>query len=110
MNTLVLPDADAMRAIIQQAKHGHRSGEDVLWRVAHYFHMPLSEMLEGGNEPMFVLPRYVAMYLLRESGWSLSRIGRLIRKDHTTVLHGVRKVSAGRLVSPELDAIVKELL
>jgi hypothetical protein len=36
--------------------------------------------------------RQKAMYRMhRELGWSLPRIGRMLNRDHTTVLHGVRR-------------------
>ena len=53
------------------------------------------EALRGkGRARQVVLPRQVAMYLLREdAGASLVEIGRLLGgRDHSTVLHGVGKI------------------
>ncbi len=53
------------------------------------------EALRGkGRAKQVVLPRQVAMYLLREdTGASLVEIGRLLGgRDHSTVLHGVGKI------------------
>ena len=53
------------------------------------------EALRGkGRAKQVVLPRQVAMYLLREdAGASLVEIGRLLGgRDHSTVLHGVGKI------------------
>jgi chromosomal replication initiator protein len=37
-------------------------------------------------------PRFAAMYLSREvTGTSMPFIGRLFLRDHTTVLHGIRR-------------------
>ena len=65
------------------------------------------EALRGkGRAKQVVLPRQVAMYLLREdTGASLVEIGRLLGgRDHSTVLHGVRKI--GREL--ERNATVRE--
>ena len=54
-----------------------------------------NEALRGkGRAKQVVLPRQVAMYLLREdTGASLVEIGRLLGgRDHSTVLHGVGKI------------------
>ena len=65
------------------------------------------EALRGkGRAKQVVLPRQVAMYLLREdTGASLVEIGRLLGgRDHSTVLHGVGKI--GREL--ERNAAVRE--
>ncbi len=65
------------------------------------------EALRGkGRAKQVVLPRQVAMYLLREdAGASLVEIGRLLGgRDHSTVLHGVGKI--GREL--ERNATVRE--
>ena len=39
--------------------------------------------------------RQIVIYLLRrEFGWSLTRIGRYINRDHTSVHHAIKKVEA----------------
>jgi len=42
-----------------------------------------------------VLARHHCFWHFRQQGRSLPQIGRLMRRDHTTVLHGVRKFSEG---------------
>jgi chromosomal replication initiator protein len=50
-------------------------------------------------------PRQIAMYLAKElTQKSLPEIGELFGgRDHTTVLHAVRKISADRAKSPEMN-------
>ena len=52
-----------------------------------------------------VLPRQVAMYLAKElTQKSLPEIGDAFGgRDHTTVLHAVRKITAERTTNPELN-------
>lgn len=40
--------------------------------------------------PDLAHPRQEAMFRMRQAGFSLSQIGRFFRRDHTTVMHGVR--------------------
>ena len=40
----------------------------------------------------FIMPARFAMYkALRERNWSYPRIGRLFGKDHSTIIHGVKR-------------------
>ena len=57
-----------------------------------------------------VLARQLAMYLLRKvSGLSFALIGERYGRDHTTVLHAVRVVSARRDRDPEVGRLVSAL-
>lgn len=68
--------------------------ERVLQAVCSHFRVSLAELVGPGRRREVVVPRQVAMYLLRdELGLSLVEIGqRLGGRDHTTVLHGVEKI------------------
>lgn len=104
-----IPDADEMRRILNQCGVPPREAEHQLTAIAHRFCLTVEEMRNGGNQPRYVLPRHVAMYVLHERfGYSQPHIGRLLGKEHTTVLHGIRRIAKVRLLSPELDAILRE--
>ena len=49
--------------------------------------------------------RHVVFWILHQRCWSAPAIGELMHRDHTTVLHGVRRVES----SPELRAIADDL-
>jgi hypothetical protein len=55
--------------------------------------------------------RQILMYLAHNlTGYSYPQIGRLTGgRDHTTVLHAVRKITAMREAEPDIDAIITEL-
>ena len=58
-------------------------------------------------------PRQIAMFLCREYGKPYTLIGRHYSKDHTTILHGVRRIRALTQVDPEMGrqiAGVREIL
>ena len=63
----------------------------------------------------FVLPRQIVMYLCRElTDTSYVNIGKLLgKKDHTTIIHGVNKITAEMKTNEELknkvDIIIKKI-
>jgi chromosomal replication initiator protein len=62
--------------------------------VSDYFRIKLSELVAGGRHRAIARPRQMAMYLCKQwTSKSLSEIGdRFGGKDHTTVMHAIRKV------------------
>jgi chromosomal replication initiator protein len=62
--------------------------------VARHYDVTLRELTGRARNKEIVLPRQVAMYLLREeTGSSLVDIGNeLGKRDHTTVMHGITKI------------------
>lgn len=64
----------------------------VITEVAERHDLTLDEIRGPGRHRWLTRPRQEAMYLLWETGrYSLSQIGyHLGKRDHTTVLHGVR--------------------
>jgi chromosomal replication initiator protein len=68
--------------------------EDIQRRVADYFNLRLSDMLAKRRAQSIVRPRQVAMYLAKQlTSRSLPEIGRKFGgRDHTTVMHAVRRI------------------
>ncbi len=68
--------------------------EDIQRIVAQHFNVPRNEMLSNRRTRTVVRPRQIAMYLSKiMTPRSLPEIGRRFGgRDHTTVLHAVRKV------------------
>lgn len=79
--------------------------EDIQGRVAEHFNIRLSDMLSAKRKRIFARPRQVAMYLCKElTACSLPDIGRRFGgRDHTTVMHAVRRISELVLVDQQLD-------
>ncbi|HEX2281862.1 MAG TPA: helix-turn-helix domain-containing protein, partial [Thermomicrobiales bacterium] len=67
---------------------------DVVEAVMRHFNVELRDLRGKSRSKDIALPRQVAMYLLREeTDASLVEIGQeLGGRDHTTILHGVRKI------------------
>jgi chromosomal replication initiator protein len=72
----------------------------ILREVATFYSVDLRSLQGRGRSRNIVIPRQVAMYLLREeTDASLVEIGQLLGgRDHTTVMHGCDKI-AGELNS-----------
>lgn len=68
--------------------------EEIQKRVAEHYHMKLSEMHSARRSRAIARPRQVAMYLSKHlTTRSLPEIGRKFGgRDHTTVMHAVRKI------------------
>lgn len=67
----------------------------IILATAGYFQKPTSELLSDRKTTDIMLPRQVAMYLAKElTPQSYPNIGRRFRRDHTTVLHAVRKIES----------------
>ena len=72
--------------------------------VADYYKIKLSDLYGKRRLAGFVLPRQVAMYLSKEmTQKSLPDIGEAFGgRDHTTVLHAVRKINQEKTDNPQL--------
>ena len=68
--------------------------EEIQKRVAEHFNIRISDMHSARRARAVARPRQVAMYLAKQlTSRSLPEIGRKFGgRDHTTVMHAVRKV------------------
>jgi chromosomal replication initiator protein len=68
--------------------------EEIQRRVAEYYNVRLADMLSARRARAVAQPRQVAMYLSKQlTTRSLPEIGRKFGgRDHTTVIHAVRKI------------------
>ncbi|MBQ8671020.1 MAG: chromosomal replication initiator protein DnaA [Alphaproteobacteria bacterium] len=67
--------------------------DEIQKRVAEYFNISVKEMQSSRRARNVARPRQIAMYLAKHlTSRSLPEIGRKFDRDHTTVMHAVRKV------------------
>lgn len=62
--------------------------------AADLYGVDVDEVLSTSRNDRVVRARQAACWLLRGHGMSLPEIGKAIGRDHTTVLHAVRKIDA----------------
>lgn len=81
------------------------SVENIQKTVADYYKIKVADMYSKKRPASIARPRQIAMYLAKElTQKSLPEIGELFGgRDHTTVLHAVRKISAERQQLTELN-------
>ena len=81
------------------------SVENIQKTVADYYKIKVADMYSKKRPASIARPRQIAMYLAKElTQKSLPEIGELFGgRDHTTVLHAVRKIAAERQQLTELN-------
>jgi len=73
--------------------------------AASLFHVPAKRLLERNRRADVTSARYVAAWVLRRRRWSYAKIAELFDLDHSTIIHGLRKVAAtGDLLLAALNA------
>ena len=67
----------------------------ILEETAAYFGLTPDDLVSKSRSRPMTTARHMAMYLLRElTGLSLIKIGERFDRDHTTAIHGIRKVES----------------
>jgi chromosomal replication initiator protein len=80
----------------------------VLQLVADHYGLTVTDLVGPSRQRQVMRPRHVAMYLLHEHlGLSYVSIGKLLRRDHSTVIFGVRRIQAVE-DTEKLLALVRE--
>ncbi len=80
--------------------------------VAEKFGIKQTQLKEKSNTKTIVVPRQVAMYLVKElTTASLPEIGRAFGgKHHTTVIHSIGKIERLRQSDPDLNRLLHSLM
>lgn len=83
---------------------------EIAERVAAYYHVRVKDLTGPRRYRSFVIPRQVAMYLVRKhAAYSMEQIGEFFGRDHSTVVHAVQTVANDRKHDAEFDARVRYL-
>jgi chromosomal replication initiator protein len=85
--------------------------EEIQRRVAEHFNVRFAEMTSSRRARVVARPRQVAMYLSKQlTSRSLPEIGRKFGgRDHTTVMHAVRRIEELKDTDPVLAEDVELL-
>jgi chromosomal replication initiator protein len=105
----VAPDIATAEGLIGNARHSrpqHLTPKQIIDKTARHFQIDSKEICSAKRDKHIVVPRQVAMYLLRsELHLSFPRIAtELGRKDHTTAIHSVEKIEK----AVKLDLMIRE--
>jgi chromosomal replication initiator protein len=96
---------------VSKTRPKHLSAKQIIERTARHFQIPLEDIVGPKRDKDIVVPRQVAMYMLRsELHLSFPKIAReLGRKDHTTAIHSVDKIEQELRVDNNLRSAVAEI-
>lgn len=105
----VIPDittAEGLIGNVRQSRPQHVTAKQIIDKTARHFQIDVKEICSSKRDKHIVVPRQVAMYLLRsELHLSFPKIaGELGRKDHTTAIHSVEKIEK----AIKLDFLIRE--
>jgi chromosomal replication initiator protein len=106
----------AMSSLGNDSKESRLNIKQIAQAVAEYYHISLDAMCGKQRDKHIVMPRQIAMYLMRqETQASLLEIGQLFGgRDHSTVLHAYEKIDRAVNMNPalrrEVIAIREQLL
>ncbi len=107
------PDINIASSLLgsHQTRPKHISAKQIIERTARHFQVPMEDMLGPKRDKDIVVPRQVAMYMLRsELHLSFPKIAReLGRKDHTTAIHSVEKIEKESHFDVELRTAIAEI-
>ena len=98
--------AEGLLGNVRQSRPQHLTSKQIIDRTAKHFQLKLEEICGTQRDKHIVVPRQIAMYLLRsELHLSFPKIaGELGRKDHTTAIHSVEKIEK----AIKLDYVIRE--
>jgi len=84
----------AMSSLGDDSRESNLNIQQIAQAVAEYYHISLEDMCGKQRDKHIVMPRQIAMYLMRqETQASLFEIGQLFGgRDHSTVLHACEKI------------------
>ena len=107
-------DVDMARQVLASVLRAHtrRVTVDRIQReVADFYHIKLADMLSARRARDVARPRQIAMYLAKRlTPRSLPDIGRRFGgRDHTTVMHAVKRIESLRAGDGELSADIERL-
>ena len=106
---------EALKDIISPNAKKQITPQVIIEVVAEHFGISAADIVSKRRNSEFVLPRQICMYLCRElTTESLQSIGKsLNKKDHTTVIHGIEKITEDIKKNEELKnkiGIIKKKL
>jgi chromosomal replication initiator protein len=106
----------AMSSLGEDVRESRLNSRQIAEAVAEFYHISLEAMCGKQRDKHIVMPRQIAMYLIRqETQESLLEIGQLFGgRDHSTVLHACEKIDRAVNINPtlrrEIVAIREQLL
>lgn len=108
------PSVDVMKRLLGASTSPRKRSltpRIVLEKTSALFELPVSEIIGPKRDKDIVRPRQIAMYLMHEDiGLSYPKVGlQMGGRDHSTVMHSVRKIERSLELDHELQADLARL-
>ena len=108
------PDISAAEGIlgdIKRSRPQHITAKQIVDKTAKYYNIRPNDICSSRRDKFIALPRQVAMYLLRnELKMSFPKIAQeLGRKDHTTAMHSVEKITKESLTNVTIREQINDI-
>jgi chromosomal replication initiator protein len=105
---------DMAQDVLQDLLRAHERRvtiEDIQKQVAEHYQIRIADMHSARRARAVARPRQVAMYLAKQlTPRSLPEIGRKFGgRDHTTVMHAIRRIEELRALDPVLNEDIEQL-
>ena len=113
---ITLESAHELLHDLLRANERHVTIDEIQKKVAEHFNIKMAEMTSARRARIVARPRQVAMYLAKQlTPRSLPEIGRKFGgRDHTTVMHAVKKIeeltAADRALGEDVELLRRMLL
>lgn len=100
---------EALKDVIDPSTPKEITPQFIINVVAEHFDISPDDITSKKRNSEFVLPRQIVMYLCRTmTETSLVTIGKILgKKDHTTVMHGIKKITEGMAANEELKSKIE---
>ncbi|RYZ95551.1 MAG: chromosomal replication initiator protein DnaA, partial [Proteobacteria bacterium] len=102
---------EALSDMLAENKNNNLSIESINKSVCQYFKMTLAELNSKSRERKYSEPRQIAMWLSRKyTKKTLPEIAAAFGgKDHSTVIHAIKKIEKEMVISPTLKKYVEDI-
>ena len=110
----ITPDAETAEGLlgnIKRSRPQHITAKQIIDKTARHFGVEVKDVCSPRRDKYIMQPRQIAMYLLRsELKMSFPKIAQeLGRKDHTTAIHSVDKISKEMLISVNIREQINDI-
>jgi chromosomal replication initiation ATPase DnaA len=90
------------------SRNGVFKAIDAVAVVANHYGVAIGDILGASRRKEIIGPRQVTEYVLHDHmGLSYNTIGKLLERDHTTIVAGVKRVRARLSDDPGVEAVVR---
>ena len=106
---------EALKDIVNPNKQRTITPNLIIDVVADHYNIASTDITSKKRNQEFALPRQIVMYICRQlTDVSLNNVGKILGgKDHTTVMHGVKKIEDDMKKNEDLknnvEAIIKKI-